>query len=321
LASAIGWPEDFPAGAIGHLRRILLTRGAEVAPAAEIGGARWWAGPVPSAPAASIIIPTKDRGDLLEKCVASIFAQTSAPDYHIVVVDNGSTTATTRAALARLGVDPRVTVLPRPGPFNFAGLCNAGGAVGAQEVLVFLNDDTSVRSPDWLSRLTAAAARPDLGAIGTKLLYPDGSVQHSGVSLGIGETAGHFGAGAPEADPGWAGRHRVLHEVSAVTGACLAVSRRKFDAVGGFDSANLPIELNDVDLCLRLSERGWKTVCLSEVSLYHEESASRGGAKFRLLKVHHEERTYFVRRWRRLVRDDPFFHPAFSLFRRQEALG
>jgi GT2 family glycosyltransferase len=320
LASAIGWPEDFPAEAIGHLRRMLLIRGAEIAPAAEIGGAGWWAGPVPSAPAASIIIPTKDGGDLLQKCVASIFAQTSAPDYHIVVVDNGSTTTTTGAVLARLAADPRVTVLSQPGPFNFAGLCNAGAAAGSAPVLVFLNDDTVIRSPDWLARLSFAAARPEIGAVGAKLIYPDGTVQHAGIAVGIGETAGHFGAGSPESAPGWLGRHSVPYEVAAVTGACLTVERRKFDAVDGFDSANLPIELNDVDLCLRLGESGWKTVCFSQVSLFHEESASRGGAKFRLLKVHQKERAHFTRRWRRIIRDDPFFHPAFSLFRRQGAL-
>jgi GT2 family glycosyltransferase len=214
-----------------------------------------------------------------------------------------------------------VTVLPRPGPFNFAALCNSGAALGSQAMLVFLNDDTAVRSPDWLSRLGVAAARPEIGAVGAKLLYPDHHVQHAGASLGIGETAGHFGAGAAEADEGWAGRHRVSHEVSAVTGACLALERRKFDAIGGFDSEHLPIELNDIDLCLRLNERGWKTICLSEVSLFHEESASRGGAKFRLLKVHQKERAYFTQRWSRIVRDDPFFHPGFSLFRRQQALS
>jgi GT2 family glycosyltransferase len=212
-------------------------------------------------------------------------------------------------------------VLSQAEPFNFAGLCNAGAALGQQPVLVFLNDDTRIDSPDWLFRLTAAAIRPDIGAVGAKLLYPDGRLQHAGVSLGIGETAGHFGAGAAPAEAGWVGRHTVLHETSAVTGACLAVERRKFEAVGGFDSANLPVELNDVDLCLRLAEKGWKSICLSQVSLFHEESASRGGAKFRLLKVHHEERAHFVRRWRTVIRDDPFFHPAFSLFKRQPALG
>ena len=110
-------------------------------------------------------------------------------------------------------------------------------------------------------------------------------------------------------------------ETSAVTGACLAVERRKLEAVGGFDLEHLPIELNDVDLCLRLGERGWKSVCLSQISLFHEESASRGGAKFRLLKVHAKERKYFVDCSRLIIRDDPYFHPAFSLFRRQQALG
>jgi O-antigen biosynthesis protein len=322
LASAIGWPEDLPAEAIGHLRRMLLTRGAAVPTGPDAAGAEaWWARPVAAAPAASVIIPTKDRGDLLEKCVNSIFAQTVGADYQVVIVDNGSTTTTTNATLSRLALDPPVTILRQPGPFNFAALCNAGAAIGSAPILVFLNDDTEIRSPDWLARLSLAAARPGIGAVGTKLLYPDGTLQHAGIAVGIGETGGHFGAGAPDSSPGWLARHRLLHEVSAVTGACLAVKRRDFEAVGGFDSANLPIELNDIDLCLRLAEKGAKAVCLSHVTLFHEESASRGGAKFRLLKVHQNEREYFSRRWRRVIRDDPFFHPAFSLFRRREALG
>jgi GT2 family glycosyltransferase len=320
LAALIGAPEAFPADCIGHLRRMLLIRGSrpESAQPAALDLA-WETAPAPLP--ASIIIPTRDRGGLLQKCVASIFAYTGDPEYGVVIVDNGSVEPATRQILDKLGKDPRVTVLARPGPFNFAGLCNAGAAAGAQPVLVFLNDDTSVRSPDWLARLAAVAARPEIGAVGARLLYPDRRVQHAGVALGIGETAGHFGAGAADSDPGWAGRHAAIHEISAVTGACLAVERRKFEAVGGFDAQNLPIELNDVDLCLRLGERGWKTLCLPEPGLIHEESASRGGAKFRLLRVHAEERAHFIRRWRRLVRDDPYFHPGFSLFRRQRALG
>jgi GT2 family glycosyltransferase len=321
LSSCIGPPEAFAENAIGHIRRMLLTRRAEpeIPPSAD--AKRGWAQSSSSAPPVSIIIPTKDRGDLLEKCVASILSHTSDPAYRIVIVDNGSTASASRAILLRLAVDARVTVLSRPGPFNFAGLCNAGAELGSEPVVVFLNDDTSIRSAEWLAQLSLAAVGPEIGGVGAKLLYADHRVQHVGVTLGLGETAGHFGAGAPEADSGWAGRHSASHEVSAVTAACLAVERRKFDAVGGFDSANLPVELNDVDLCLRLAERGWKTVCLSGVSLFHEESASRGGAKFRLLRVHEKERAYFVRRWRRIIRDDPFFHPGFSLFRRQQALG
>jgi GT2 family glycosyltransferase len=322
LSALIEWPLSFPAESIGHLRRMLLIRrGDATATPAAASAKSWWAEPRPNATAALIVIPTRNRGDLLEKCVASIFAQTSDPPFGIVIVDNGSEAPATKAVLSRVAEDARVTVLSQPGPFNFAALCNAGAALGSQPILVFLNDDTSVRSPDWLARLAGAAARPEIGAVGAKLLYPDGPVQHAGVTLGIGETAGHFGAGAPEADPGWVGRHGVLHEVSAVTGACLAVERQKFEAVGGFDSMNLPVELNDVDLCLRLEERGWKTVCLSQINVIHEESASRGGAKFRLLKVHKAERAYFTARWRDHIRDDPFFHPAFSFFRRQEALG
>ncbi|MBV8848091.1 MAG: glycosyltransferase [Methylobacteriaceae bacterium] len=320
LSACISATGVFPRDAVGHLRRMLLTRSSEPESAPSPGAERA-AADLSNALAASIVIPTKDRGDLLEQCVASILANTPSPAYRIVIVDNGSKAPASRAILSRLAHDARVTVLAKPGPFNFAALCNAGAALGNEPVIVFLNDDTRILSADWLARMTLASALPEIGAVGAKLLYPDGRVQHAGVTLGLGEAAGHFGAGATEADAGWAGRHRAVHEVSAVTGACLAVERQKFTAVGGFDSENLPIELNDVDLCLRLGERGWKTVCLSDLSLFHEESASRGGAKFRLLRVHEEERRYFMQRWRRLIRDDPFFHPGFSLFRRAQALG
>ena len=321
LSSCIGPPQAFAGNSIGHIRRMLLTRRSEPEAQSTAEAQPGLTQPASRAPPALIVIPTKNRGDLLQKCVRSILSQTSHPAFRVVIVDNGSTASLSRAILSRLAEDARVTVLPRPGPFNFAGLCNAGAALGSAPVLVFLNDDTSVRSADWLAQLSLAAVRPEIGAVGAKLLYPDHRVQHVGVTLGLGETAGHFGAGAPEADPGWAGRHSATHEVSAVTAACLAVERRKFDAVGGFDSANLPVELNDVDLCLRLGESGWKSLCLAGVTLVHEESASRGGAKFRLLRVHEKERAYFARRWRRIIRDDPFFHPGFSLFRRQRALG
>lgn len=139
------------------------------------------------------------------------------------------------------------------GPFNFSALCNKGAAAATGEFLLFLNNDTEVLQADWLDRLVELAALPDVGAVGARLLYPDVRVQHAGVVLGLGGVAGHFGAREGRDAPGWLGGDIVPHEVSAVTGACLMVGRTKFMTVGGFDQVVLPIELNDIDLCLRLA--------------------------------------------------------------------
>jgi GT2 family glycosyltransferase len=188
-------------------------------------------------------------------------------------------------------------------------------------VLVFLNNDTEVLAEDWLGRLVVTSLLPDVGAVGGMLLYPDGRIQHAGVVLGMGNAAGHFGAGAAATDPGWQGRNEVLHEVSAVTGACLAVARRKFMLVGGFDAEHFPIELGDIDLCLKLAEKGWRTRLDPRVRLVHKESASRGGATFRRLSVYARERRELHARWLHLLRDDPCFHPGLSLYHNEAALG
>ena len=200
-------------------------------------------------------------------------------------------------------------------------MCNEAARASNGDVLVFLNDDTEIRSDDWLDRLGANAMEPSVGAVGAKLTYPDGRIQHVGVLVGMGESAGHFGALAPGDDPGWANRNLVTHEVTAVTGACLAVARRKFEAVGGFDATHLPIELSDIDLCLKLNERGWQTIVDPSVHIMHEESASRGGATLRRLTVYDRERRIFIERWRHVLRDDPTFHPGLSLYSWQAALG
>ncbi len=137
----------------------------------------------------------------------------------------------------------------------------------------------------------------------------------------MGESAGHFGAMAPASTPGWANRNLVTHEVSAVTGACLAVTRAKFEAVGGFDAIHLPVELSDIDLCLKLNAQGWQTIVDPAISIMHEESVSRGGATLRRLAVYDRERAIFTERWRHVLRDDPTFHPGLSLYSWQPALG
>ncbi|MDE2363468.1 MAG: glycosyltransferase [Hyphomicrobiales bacterium] len=305
------------AKAVGHIRRPLLQAPPTAFPAMAPRPAL-----VRRRPPVGIVIPTRDRMDLLRPCLRSLFDQTDHPSFSVLVVDNGSVEPETIRELDRLTRDERrLCVLSAPGPFNFSALCNRGVAALDCENIVFLNNDTEVLQPDWLDRLSEFAGRPDIGPVGAKLLYPNRRVQHAGVVLGMGGVAGHFGDGLAESAEGWLGRNLVPHEVSAVTAACLMVSRAKFEAVGGFDEVNLPVDLNDVDLCLRLGARGWRAICDSRTVLLHRQSASRGGGAMRLQKVYQKERDYFLARWGASVRDDPYFNPNLSLYEYEPALG
>lgn len=271
-------------------------------------------------PSVSIVIPTRDRADLLEDCLASLFEKTTYRNYDVVLVDNDSVEQKTHSLIDRMQkADKRLKVLRQAGAFNFSALSNAGAAACTGEYLVFLNNDTQIVTPDWIERLLYFAMDPDVGAVGAKLLYPNGRIQHVGVALGMGGVAGHFGAGLDRDAAGWLCRNLVPHEVSAVTGACMMVARGKFEATGRFDAENLPVDLNDVDLCLRLGSHGWRTICHSQVVLIHRQSASRGGA-FRLQQVYEKERSYFLDQWRAVIRDDPYFHPSLSLYAYEEML-
>ena len=310
-----------PEKEVSSIRRVLLSR-APRRPAQA---------PQPRAPAparqaspasnATIIIPTRDRADLLTLCVNSILERTRFDDYTILIADNGSVKPTTMRAFEALRRHARVSIMEIPGAFNYASICNAAAAKSSADVLVFLNNDTQILSDDWLTRLTAHAVSPVAGAVGAKLLYRDGRIQHVGVVLGLGGYAGHFGSRARDGDPGWHSRNLKAHEISAVTGACLAVQRWKFEKVGGFDAVHLPVELNDVDLCLKLREQGWPALLDPAVRLVHEESASRGRGTFRRQAAYAAQRRHFQARWRAWIRDDPYFHPGLSLYRRETALS
>jgi O-antigen biosynthesis protein len=266
---------------------------------------------------ASIVIPSRDR-KLLSACVTSLAATTAPESLEILVVNN--------APVSDLGEIPNekafanFQILHRPGPFNFSNMCNEAAKVATGSALVFLNDDTEAVSPDWLAPMIDAAAQPGIGAVGAKLLYPNSRVQHAGVVLGLRGLCGHFEQKLGRDDPGYFGRLCFAHEVSAVTGACLVVEKRKFDDINGFDEINLPIDLNDIDLCLRLSERGWNALLLPQSVLVHHESLSRG-RKIRVEEIYSAERSYFRRRWISRLRDDPFFHPTLSLDTSHAALG
>jgi GT2 family glycosyltransferase len=306
--------------AVGHVRRVLYYRRA--------GPARVEASIRPRSSAAKeefawppvgIVIPTRDRADLLAECVRGLKDRTDYPAYEIIVVDNGSTAPDAVALLRDLKGDPRCKVVERPGAFNFSALSNDGAKATAAPVLAFVNNDIVVVDPGWLKPMVRFAVMPRIGVVGAKLLFPDGRLQHAGVVLGFGGIAGHLYRRMPADHRGYCDRLTVAHEVGAVTAACIAVERYKFEEVGGFDAENLPVDLNDMDLCLRISERGWTSLWTPESVLIHLQSATRGIDPDPFV-LYRQERTYFVRRWAEKIRDDPYFHPALSLFAHEVAL-
>jgi GT2 family glycosyltransferase len=321
----LGAKLDLKTCKVRHIRRILLTRRnlrqvQGKPPQLERHNSPSPACVVSMNPLATIIVPTRDRLDLLKACIDSVKAHTSTGSAEILLVDNGSVEAETRAYLAKLEEDENFRVLPMPGLFNYSHLCNQAATRARTPFLVFLNNDIEGPEGSWLERLLALASQSDVGAVGAKLLYPNGRVQHAGIVVGIDGLAGHFQRGLAAADPGFFGRLCSPHEVSAVTAACLAVEGKKFFAVGGFDERNLPVDLNDVDLCLRLTERGWRTLCDPTVRLVHRESATRR-ANVRLDERYKAQHDYFRARWRDKIRDDPYFHPALSADTTDVAFG
>ena len=306
---------DIDSARVAHVRRVLTTR-RDPTPLAPAPAPT----PISARRQATIVIPTRDRLDLLQPCVESLYRHASGADFELIVVDNGSAAADALAFLDRLSREPERRVVRRPGPFNFSALCNAGAREARFPFLLFLNNDVQALGPDWLGRMLEFAARPQVGAVGAKLLFPDGTLQHGGVVLGLDGFAGHVQRGVAADDPGYLGALAWPHEVTAVTGACLAVEAAKFFEVGGFNEAWLPVEYNDIDLCLRLSERGYVSVFEPRARLLHLESASRGANRW-MDSRYASEHGYFRERWAARLRDDPYFHPALSLDALEIALG
>lgn len=262
---------------------------------------------------ASVIIPTRDRADLLRACVRSVLDRTDHGDFEVLIVDNGTTQPDAVALLTDLARDSRVQVLTHPGPFNFARLCNAGVAAASGTVIVLLNNDTEVISPGWLSVLTGWAQDDGVGAVGAQLRYPDGRIQHAGI-VGLADAGtGHVFVARDPAAESPLGLATAAREVLAVTGACLAVRRDHYLEVGGLDEWVVPNDSGDVDLCLRLRERGLENVYAPDAVLVHHESPSRGRSFVDF------ERQYMLRRWPADMLRDPYLNPHLSRSTRYEA--
>lgn len=256
-------------------------------------------------PRVSIVIPTKDQPEHIRACLDSIHERTRWPDLEVVLVDTGTTDPRALAAMRKHPA--RIVAFDRP--FNFSAACNAGAAAATGSILVFLNNDTEVITPEWLDHLVLHLVDEGVGAAGPLLLYPDGTVQHAGVVLGPRGTADHVMRGFPADSDGYAGSLSTPREVSAVTGACLAIRRETFERVGGFREA-YGTHYQDVDLCLRLRRAGLRIVCTPEARLHHHESPSRGSAYDFL------DRLLLLDTWGdAIAAGDPYYPAACSLER------
>jgi len=227
-------------------------------------------------PLVSMIVPTKDKLELLQPCVESVLQKTTYPNFELLIVDNSSIESRTAEYLAEIAKNSRVRVLSDPRPYNFSAINNLAARHARGTYLCLLNNDTEVVEPEWLTEMIRYAVREDVGAVGAKLLYEDGSIQHAGVTVGIGDAAGHAHRFLPNDQPGYFRQAHVAQFVSAVTAACLVVQKRKFLAVDGLDEAELAVAFNDVDLCLKLQAAGWRNVYVPHAILLHHESKSRG---------------------------------------------
>jgi len=263
-------------------------------------------------PLVSILIPFRDQPKMLNNCVRSILDKTGYANYEIVGLDNQSTQSATAALMRELSeLDPRVRFESFDQPFNFSAINNFGAALAQGDHLLLLNNDTEVISSDWLSAMLVQSQRDDVGAVGAKLLYPDDRIQHAGVILGIGGVAGHSHKYLPNHANGYFSRPHLAQNVSAVTGACLMIKRSLYTEMGGLDEKSLAVAFNDIDLCIRLRERGLVNIFEPAAVLYHHESISRGYEDSDEKQRRFSEETRFMQHAHRsmLFECDPYFNP------------
>jgi GT2 family glycosyltransferase len=277
----------------------------------EIPGAPWYRvrhRMIEPAPLVSLIIPTRDNVELLRTCISSILEKTTYRNYEIVVMDNGSVEAETLAYFDEIARDRGVRVIPYPHAFNYSAINNEAVLHAKGSIVALVNNDIEVISPDWLSEMVSWVQQSRVGCVGAKLLYPDDTIQHAGIILGIGGVAGHSHKYARRGDHGYCSRLEVAQNLSAVTGACLLVRREVFTEVGGLDEKGLKVAFNDVDFCLKVREAGYLNVWTPFAELYHHESKSRGAedtpekrARFR------REVETMQARWGAVLQEDPYY--------------
>ncbi|SHF55021.1 Glycosyltransferase, GT2 family [Microbulbifer donghaiensis] len=265
-------------------------------------------------PLVSLLVPTRDGYDILKPCVDAILARTEYPNFELLILDNQSRCERTLAYLREVSADPRVSVHRWDYPFNYSAINNFGARLAKGEILGLINNDIEPINGDWLREMVSQACRPEIGCVGAKLYYPNDTIQHGGVILGIGGVAGHAHKYFHRHDYGYFSRLHLVQNLSAVTGACLLLRKSVFEEVGGLDEENLAVSFNDVDLCLKVREAGYRNLWTPNAELYHHESVSRGAddtmAKRRRAQ---REAEYMRKRWGNQLDTDPAYNPNLTL--------
>ncbi|HEX6242432.1 MAG TPA: glycosyltransferase family 2 protein, partial [Polyangiales bacterium] len=265
-------------------------------------------------PLVSLIVPTRNALKLVQQCLTSIFDRSTYPCYEVLLVDNGSDDPAAVAYFAEVAQRNGVRVLRDDRPFNYSALNNMAVQLAHGEYVCLLNNDIEVISPYWLEELIGVAMQQGVGAVGARLWYPNDTLQHAGVIVGVHGIAGHAHKHLPKGSRGYLGRADLIQSYSVVTGACLAIKRATYLQMGGLNESELKVAFNDVDLCLRLREAGYRNVWTPYANLYHHESATRGSedtpekiARFA------REIDFMNLRWATELSHDPAYNPNLSL--------
>lgn len=272
-------------------------------------------------PLISILIPSYEHQETLKRCIDSIITRTTYPNYEIVIVENNSKEPATFQYYDELQKDPRIRIVTWKGKFNFSSINNFGFRATKGDYILMLNNDIEVITPNWLEEMLMYAQRPDVGAVGAMLYYPTDKVQHAGIILGIGGVAGHAHKYFPRGSYGYSSRMCLAQNLSAVTAACLMVSRSVYQSLHGLDES-FEVAFNDVDFCMRIRRAGYLIVWTPFAELYHFESESRGLEDTpEKQRRFHDETTRFKRRWgAELAAGDPYYNPNFTLEREDFSL-
>ena len=266
-------------------------------------------------PSVDIIIPTRNMAHLLRICILTILAKTTYKNYSITIIDNGSTEDATLSLLSQCQTDSRIRIIrDNETPFNYSKLNNRAVQSSAADYVCLMNNDIEIITPDWLNEMVGHAVQSGVGAVGARLWYPNATIQHAGVIIGIKTGTGHAHRHLRQGNQGYFGRGCLQQNFSAVTGACLLISRKNYLDIEGLNETEFMVGFNDIDLCLKLQEKGLRNIWAPNAEMFHHESVSRGRDNTPQKKERaKKELSNMQKRWANIIRHDPAYNPNLTI--------